>query len=600
MSVVARVASSFERFWRGLIVDPVQHGRLRDTGWPVGLRPVVVVGVVAFSLAVLLILGAPVIRSWAPLSVSVGEIVLSLPRLMLPTIFWLIILSLALMQTAALHTRRRTSIVLTLMTSLILLFIGSLDLGVDGEGGVSLTLGKIVSVVAVVALVVLGVVRRRSVFAWWEFPLVSAVVGLSMVVSLGRSAAESAPFGLDFGPTSASLVVSTLGQLAVPAALAAGVAVAEFAVVASTSAVAAVQRPVARARTRGVLRAVPLVLIAVFAVVAVWRIAEIVIGMLAGAAQAIDPAHLPLSIGIVVTIGVMWWGIGRLRRSASVNADEVLAQLDTVALPVAAALSIAPAPLVIMLLTAQIITAWGGEGLVVDGLLGFADILGTSLTLTIVRTLVGVGLIVLAVITARRGRRGVPELLATIGLFTLLSVVPLIVDEAPEWSAPAIAGVITVGTIALTVVLAMRGVLDARRIALLTVALLLSAAVVWRDVLADPVSLIIGAGGIALALFGFVWGFLTDADVTHGESQAYPRASRVMLFLANAVFGITVLAFGALARDLGAGINLDAFAEFGDQLLGTALILAAVAAVWSSALAIDSADSRAGAPSVAP
>jgi hypothetical protein len=112
------------------------------------------------------------------------------------------------------------------------------------------------------------------------------------------------------------------------------------------------------------------------------------------------------------------------------------------------------------------------------------------------------------------------------------------------------------------------------------------------------VSLIIGAAGIALALFGFVWGFVTDADVTHGDSAAYPRASRVMLFLANAVFGITVLAFGALARDLGAGINLDAFAQFGDQLLGTALVLAAVAAVWSSALALDSADSRPDAPSV--
>jgi hypothetical protein len=73
-----------------------------------------------------------------------------------------------------------------------------------------------------------------------------------------------------------------------------------------------------------------------------------------------------------------------------------------------------------------------------------------------------------------------------------------------------------------------------------------------------------------------------------------------MLFLANAVFGITVLAFGALARDIGAGFNLDGFAQFGDELLGTALILAVVGAVWSSALAPDSADSRPAAPSVAP
>jgi hypothetical protein len=253
---------------------------------------------------------------------------------------------------------------------------------------------------------------------------------------------------------------------------------------------------------------------------------------------------------------------------------------------------------VILLLMAQIITAWGGEGFVVDGMLGLADLLRGTTTLTVVRILVGVGLIVIAMLTARRGSRGVPELLATMGLFIALSAVPLVVDEAPQWSEPALAGIITVGTVVLAVMLAVRRRLDARRLALLTVALLLSAAMVWREVIADPVSLIIGAAGIALALFGFVWSFVTDAGVTHGDSAAYPRASRVMLFLANAVFGITVLAFGALARDLGAGINLDAFAQFGDQLLGTALVLAAVAAVWSSALALDSADSRPDAPSV--
>jgi len=146
-------------------------------------------------------------------------------------------------------------------------------------------------------------------------------------------------------------------------------------------------------------------------------------------------------------------------------------------------------------------------------------------------------------------------------------------------------------------VLAVRRALDARRLALLTVALLLSAAAAWRDVLADPLSVLIGSGGIALVLFGFIWGFVTDADITHHESAAYPRPSRVLLFLANAVFGVTVLAFGTLARDLNAGINLDAFAQFGDQLLGTALILAGVMAVWVAASG-DSGDSRPGAPSV--
>lgn len=595
---MSRIAAGARMLWRGIIVDPIRRGRLRDTASPAGLGPIVVVGVVAFCLAVALILGAPLVREFSPLTVSVGSIVLSLPRLLLPTIFWLVILSLALMQTAALHTRRRTTVVLTIMTSLVLLFIGSLDLGADGGGGVSITPGKVVSVLAVVAVIALVVLRRRSTFAWWEFPLVLAITGLSAVVSLGRSASQSAPFGLDFGPTTASLVMSSLGQLAVPAALAAGVAVAEFAIGAATTTVAAVHRPLARARAAGLLRSVPLVLIAVFLLVAVWRVVEVVLAIATGTGAVVDQRDLPLSIGIVLVVAALWWGIARARRAATTRIDDVMARLDDVGLPVAAALSITLAPVVVLLLAAQVVTAWGAEGAAVGFVFVIADALRGTVALTIVRGTVGVALIVAAFVAARRGSRGLPELLAAIGLFALLSVLPAVLATPLTWSSPALAVVIALGTLVLAVVLAARRQLDSRRIALLTVALLLSAAAAWRDVLADPLSVLIGASGIALVLFGFIWGFVTDADVTHHDSAAYPRASRVMLFLANAVFGVTVLAFGTLARDLGAAIDLDAFAQFGDELLGTALILAAVMAVWATATAADSADSRAEAPSV--
>ncbi|UTT61993.1 hypothetical protein [Microcella humidisoli] len=596
---MSRIATGARTLWRGIIVDPIRRGRLRDTDSPRGLGPIVVVGVVAFCLAVALILGAPLVRSISPLTVSVGSIVLSLPRLLLPTIFWLVILSLALMQTAALHTRRRTTVVLTIMTSLVLLFIGSLDLGADGAGGVSITPGKIVSMLAVVGIILLVVLRRRSVFAWWEFPLVLAITGLSTVVSLGRSAAQAAPFGLDFGPTTASLVMSSLGQLAVPAALAAGVAVAEFAIGASTTAVAAVHRPLENARRRGVLRSVSLVLIIAFVLVALWRVIELALGLATGSGVVVEVRDLPLSIGIVLAIAGLWWGIARARRSSATRIDDVMSRLDDAGLPVAAALSITLAPVVVLLLAAQVVTAWGADGAAVGVVFVIADALRGTVALTIVRGAVGIALIVIAFVLARRGARGLPELLAAIGLFALLSVLPALVSAPLTWSSPALAVVIALGTLTLAVVLAVRRRLDARRIALLTVALLLSAAAAWRDVLADPLSAVIGASGIALVLFGFVWGFVTDADITHGESAAYPRPARVMLFLANAVFGVTVLAFGTLARDLGAAIDLDAFAQFGDELLGTALILAAVMAVWATATARDSADSRPEAPTVA-
>lgn len=603
MRAVRRIGTALARFWSGLISTPIRDGRLRDTGWPAGLRPVVIVGVVAFSVAVLLILLAPAVRSAAPLSVTVGATVLSLPRLVLPTIFWLIILSIALVQSAALHLRARTAVVLTGMTVLVLLFLGSLDLGADGTGGVGVTPGKVVSIVVAVALVALTVVRHRRGFVWWEFPLVLALAATAAIVALGRSAQQSAAFGLDFGPPTASLIMSSIGQLAVPAALAAGVAVAEFAITASTAAVGALQKATAPASapTSGpvpaTVRAVPVLLLVAFVLVAGWRIVELVLALLLDVGAALDPRDLPLSAAIVGVIALLWWALARARGDSAARISTVMSHLDSVAFPVAVALTVTLAPVVALLLFVQVMTAWGVDPVATGGALVLADALRSSLALAVVRLGVGLGLLVLAVLLARRGRQGSPELLAAIGVMAILSAAPSVLESRLPWSSPALAVVVALATIVLAIVLAARRRLAARPLALLLTALLLSAAAAWRDVLADPLSAVIGASGLALVLFGFVWGFLTDADVTHGDSRAYPRPTRVLLFLANAVFGVTVLAYGALARSVDAGIDLDAFAQFGDELLGTAVILAAVMAVWAATM---SADSRAPGSTVAP
>jgi MYXO-CTERM domain-containing protein len=581
----ARLRAALRRFARVLAVDPISRGRLRDTAWPIGLAPVVALSTGAFALAVLVILVAPVVRELAPLSVSVGATVLSLPRLLLPLLLWLVVVAVALLQTAALHLRRLTAVVLTATTSLIVLFLGSLDLGASSEEGPAVTPGKVVAAVAVAALVTLALVRRRARFAWWEFPLVLAIIGAATTVALARSSAASAPYGIDFGPPAVSLVMSSLGQLAVPAAIAAGAAVAELAVTASTALVAAVSRP---ARSRPADRAAPAVLVVAFVVIALWRLVEIAAGAVAGLGAPVDPAAWPLSVALVVAIGMLGASIHRVRGPGRTAVGDVLDRLDDVVLPVAIALSITLAPVVLVLLAAQVAVAWGLDSGLLGSALAMAETLRGTAALTIVRGLVGAALVVGAVLLARRGRRGSPELLGAIGAVALASVMPALggaVGAGVElWSSEALAVVIALGTLLLAGLLAVRRQLDERRLALLTVALLLSAAAAWREVIADPLGLLLGASGIALVLVGFIWGFLTDAEITHSDSPAYPRPSRVLLFLANAVFGVTVLAFGALARDIAAAIDLDAFARSGDELIGTALILAAVGAAWGSAL----------------
>ena len=48
----------------------------------------------------------------------------------------------------------------------------------------------------------------------------------------------------------------------------------------------------------------------------------------------------------------------------------------------------------------------------------------------------------------------------------------------------------------------------------------------------------------------------TEAEVTNDESRRYPRSTRVLLFLANALLATTGVAYVALSRGLGTDADL--------------------------------------------
>ncbi|UYN84598.1 MAG: hypothetical protein KIT89_05325 [Microcella sp.] len=576
--VFAGGARATARVWRGIVVTPIREGRVRDTGWPPGLTPVVALGTGAFVFAVALILAAPALRALLPLTATVGASTLSLPRALLPTIFWLVIVALALMQTAALHVHRTVAIVLTAMTVLSVLFIGAIDLGPDGEGGVTVTAGKLISLVVAGGLVALTVLRRRSRFAWWEFPAVLALLGLSAAVALGASSMQSAVFGIDVGPTALSVVMTSIGQLAIPAAIAAGLVVAQVALNASRAVVGVVRRS-----TGATPRAVPVALVVLLVIVGVWRVVDVVVpSVVAGEPDGELLAALPGSAILLAVVAVGWFVLARRRGDSVGAADELDSAVDRIAIPVAIGLSITIAPIVVMLLIVQVAASWGAPVDLLASGLELAAVLGSAAVATVVRAVVGVSLIVVAVAFVARLPRGAAELLLAIGVIAVSATLPTLLGVTAPWSSDALAVWVALVTGVVVVVLAVRGTLDEERAALLAMALVLSAALAWREVIADPLSIVIGSSGVALVLFGFVWGFATEARATHGDSPRYPRAARVLLFLANAVFGVTVLAFAVLVRNLDVPLNLDDFAQFGDQLLGTALILCAVLAVWAA------------------
>lgn len=294
------------------------------------------------------------------------------------------------------------------------------------------------------------------------------------------------------------------------------------------------------------------------------------------------------SVLLVVLTGMLWYLLARLRggRRAVPSATRLADRTGAVAVPVAAGLAITLAPLVVTLLATQILFAYGVPLEAVVGAQVVVGLLTTSTAIAIVRLLVGVTLLVLAVVLARRGTRTIPELIGGIGIVTtMVAVAGLLGLGDWLWTSGGLTAVATIGCFALLAWFAIRRTLTMPRVTGLTVALLLAAFFEQRDFVSDPLGAVLGFTGVAFVLFGFLWSFLTGGASANKTSSRFPRPSRVLLFLANSFFGVTVLAFTALARNPDASINLGVFAGIGDQVFGTGLLVGALLSVLAAVLA---------------
>lgn len=550
-----------------VLAEPFRAGRLRTRGWPIGLRPIVVIAICGYALAVAGIVFSGPLRESLELSVTVGVATLSFPRPALWILLFLVVLAMALLQAAALHVSWWLATAVTFLSVLVLLFAGGLD------NDTLFSTGRITTIAASLGLIAFTIIRRRRRFAWWEFAVVLPIIGVAFAVATGRAAAVSAPNGIDFGPTVLSLTMSTLGQLAVPAAIAAGVAVAELSASTSLWVVGVVRRRL------------PAVAIVIgLAIVVVWRMWAL--AAVSNSGERIQLIQFVSSGLLLLTVAGLWALLALVRgRRGAPSALGLVNRMGTVATPIAAGLAITLAPLVVILLISQILFAYGSPlGLVVP-LQSAVGVLTTSTAVSFVRLVVGIGLFVLAFIVAIHGTKTIPELIGAIGIVTIsVAFAGLFGLGDWLWTSGALTILATGGCVVLLLWFAIRRSLTVARITGLTVALLVSAFFDQRDFVSDPLGAILGFTGVAFVLFGFVWSFLTGGSSANTNSAKFPRPSRVLIFLANSVFGVTVLAFTALARDPNASINLGAFAAIGDQLFGTGLLVGVLLAVLAAVL----------------
>jgi hypothetical protein len=570
-STLSRGRSRFVRFATGLyrqtLVEPIEQGRLRDLQWPYGLRSIVLAGYVVFVIAGLMVIFSGLIREHSTLIVfGTG---LGLPEQMVWPLVLLLSFGVASLMAAAQHGPWWLK-VLGLLFALMVMGTWSLrSPSLAGWAG-----WPVIAAGLMAAMLVLVIIRWRRSFAWWEFAVMWALVGLGMTIGVAETR-EAKIYGSDLNPLNLQQTAAVLGYLALPAATFAGASVAEVTVRATVAATQNAQR----FAKQGWPYLILIVVVCVRLIQCVWLIAErdpVVEGLTA----LLWASALVAAFAVV---GLIMLRLSRRQQAAPV-VSELGDELGRVGFTIAAALIAVTLPVQVFLSVLQLLASLEPGGAAAR--LSF-DI--TPLVTRVVdpsRVLVGVVLIILAVRAARRGRSGRALVLGCIGVMLVALARQLLFgDRTPAPINPDALNLVAsaVVVVALAILLVRRSLTPQRALAFSGM-LILSALFSYRDFISDPLGALLGFSGAALVLFGLTWDLFTGSGWANGESRRFSRPTRVLLVLTNYVLSMTVLAYAALIRDGSTTIYFDPFAQLGDLIFGTGLLAAAAVAVFDCAL----------------
>ena len=566
------IGSRLRRFvttlYRQTLVDPIEHGRLRDVVWPYGLRAIVLVGYIVFIIAGLTVVFSGLIRAHSALIVFGWGSGLGLPERAIWPLVLFLSFGVAALLAAAQHGPWWLKL-LGLLFTLIVMGTWSLrSPSLAGWAG-----WPILAAVLMLAMVAFVIIRWRRSFTWWEIAVMWVLIGLAMTIGIAETR-EAKIFGADFSPLNLQQTAALLGYLALPAATLAGASVAEVTVRATVSATQNAQRLAKDAWPYLIL----VVVIAIRLAQSGWQIAQrdpVVEGLTA----------LLWAGALVAAFAVVGLVILRLsmRQESHPIVSELGDELGRVGFPVAASLIAVLIPAQVFLAAVQVVASLRPGGAAAQ--LSY-DI--TPLVTRVVdpsRVLIGVVLLIMAVRVARRGQAGRALVMGCIGVMLMALARQLLFgDRTPAPINPDALNLVASGVVIVAiVVLLIRRRLTPQRALAFAGLLILSALFSYRDFISDPIGALLGFSGVALLLFGLSWDLFTGSSWANGDSRRFPRPTRVLLVLTNYVLSMTVLAYAALIRDGSTTIYFDPVAQLGDLILGTGLVAAAAVAIFDSA-----------------
>jgi hypothetical protein len=569
-STLSRGRSRLARFGSGLyrqtLVEPIEQGRLRDLKWPYGLRSIVLAGYVVFVVAALLVIFSGLIREHSSLIVFGSG--LGLPEQMVWPLVLLLSFGMASLMAAAQHGPWWLKVLGLLFTLMVMGTWSLRNPSLAGWAG-----WPVIAAGLMAALLALVIIRWRRRFAWWEFALMWALVGLAMTIGVAETR-EAKLYGSDLNPLNLQQTAAVLGYLALPAATLAGASVAEVTVRATVAATQNAQR----FAKQGWPYLILIVVLCVRLIQCVWLIAERD-PVVEGLAALLWASALVAAFAVV---GLITLRLSRRQQAAPV-VSELGDELGRVGFTIAAALIAVTLPVQVFLSVLQVLASLEPGGAAAR--LSF-DI--TPLLTRVVdpsRVLVGVVLIILAVRAARRGRSSLALILACIGVMLVALARQLLFgDRTPAPINPDALNLVASAVVVVAVaILLLRRSLTPQRALAFSGMLILSALFSYRDFISDPLGGLLGFSGAALVLFGLTWDLFTGSGWANAESRGISRPTRVLLVLTNYVLSMTVLAYAALIRDGSTTIYFDPFAQLGDLIFGTGLVAAAAVAVFDCA-----------------
>ena len=532
-----------------VIVDPIKDGFPDTKNWPRGLVSVVVVAMLGIVVCSAMILGSGWIRGADdPVAVSGQQIVGSWSVVVL---LWLCVLTLALGLTANLHIHIAARfLVLPLLVSpfLSVLSIALFPPSWAAAGGAA----------AIVAILVFTLARIGRRFAWFEFPVMLLLSALAVFVPMG----SGVHFSYDFRATMLLTLLVTFTTLATPALIVTGYSAAQVAVSLSEWTADRVTRMLERPAT--------------IALSLLLGAAAIVRGV--ALSRAGDPSWTPevwiTSIAVLTAALVLSLGLLQFRRDKGLHPVPPEA-LDNAWTPLAYPLAFLVVPqlgLSLLAIHADMyldIFKLGSLDRVVEASQG-------TIANAVMRVISVGGALWLAVIRARRNDRITPVVLACYCVVMLMSAARTLSGGALRiiWTIDALA----VALVGLTLVMvALLWIREGHREVVWKQVLLVSALATlfrFREPLSEPSLVFAGVSGTVVILLSLFWRILTDGTLTHGDSRALPRASRVMFFATAVLLSAVTLAWSAQTRIT--GMNDHALIRsLGDHMLGKPLMMAA-------------------------